>query len=199
MVKKSVAKVAKASNVLVGQIKDSLNTQNILSGVIVVLLVIYMSFVTSSNVPKIFNNIIVKFILFAIIVYTFFQDKLVALILAITVILSISLASKSIQSTDVQNSVTENEPEDTLSETPPQAYDEPLDEVSNFQPVNSLSNSQLLEEESYAPSQINNQYSSQPQIDNQSVEISYNTANPRVEEPSGVPSQGLEITNYCNA
>ena len=59
MVKKSVAKVAKASNVLVGQIKDSLNTQNILSGVIVVLLVIYMSFVTSSNVPKIFNNIIV--------------------------------------------------------------------------------------------------------------------------------------------
>lgn len=88
MVKKSVSKAV--SNVS-GAFKSMFNTQNILSSIIVILLIVYMSFVNIYNVPKLFNNVVVKLLLFALIVYTFYQDKLVAFILAATVILSISL------------------------------------------------------------------------------------------------------------
>lgn len=89
MVKKPVSKAVTAVS---GTFKGMFNTQNILSSIIVILLVVYMSFVNVYNVPKLFNNVIVKLLLFALIVYTFYQDKLVALILAATAILSISLA-----------------------------------------------------------------------------------------------------------
>lgn len=100
MVKKSVSKVV--SN-MPKQLKSVLNTQSILSSVIVILLVVYMTFVNSSNVPRLFNNIIVKLVLFALVAYTFFQDKLVAVFLAITIILSISLIRnpKGLESTSV--------------------------------------------------------------------------------------------------
>lgn len=88
MVKKSVSKAV--SNVSEA-FKCMFSTQNILSSIIVILLIVYMSFVNIYNVPKLFNNVVVKLLLFALIVYTFYQDKLVAFILAATVILSISL------------------------------------------------------------------------------------------------------------
>ena len=89
MAKKSVSKTV---NNVTGTFKNIFNTQNILSSIIVILLVVYMSFVNVHNVPKLFNNVIVKLLLFGLIVYTFCQDKIVALILTATVILSISLA-----------------------------------------------------------------------------------------------------------
>ena len=98
MVKKSVSKavnnVSKKLNNVSKQLKSVFDTQNILSSVIVILLIVYMSFVNVSNVPRLFNNVIVKLVLLGLVVYTFVQDKLVAVFLAITIILSISLASK---------------------------------------------------------------------------------------------------------
>ena len=57
MVKKSVSKAV--SNVS-GAFKSMFNTQNILSSIIVILLIVYMSFVNIYNVPKLFNNVVVN-------------------------------------------------------------------------------------------------------------------------------------------
>lgn len=72
------------------------NTLNILlTSIIVVLLIVYLSIVNKNNVPQLFNNTILKIILFGLVAYTFYHNKLIALFLALTIVLSISLLSKT--------------------------------------------------------------------------------------------------------
>lgn len=176
MVKKSVTK---ATNIISKQFKELMNTHNILSSLIVILLVVYMSFVNVSNVPQIFNNVIVKLVLFGLIVYTFYHDKLVALILAITVILSISLSSKSKYSK--LEAVNNTLDEESI----------PLDDSDI---VDNMSMPPSMEEAPTEQVPVN-----QSPIEPSGVEISYNTQNPRLGLPMGVPSDGLKISNYSNA
>jgi len=171
MVKKSVSK---AVNNVSKQLKSVFDTQNILSSTIIILLVVYMSFVNSSNVPRLFNNVIVKLVLFGLVAYTFFQDKLVAVFLAITVILSISLASKS-KNTESNSNDTFNEDEETMIPSEEVAFQEPSpsDEVP------------YISEESGEPlspnlSESSNNYSNRY----------LNTG------PTGVPSSGLTISTH---
>ena len=124
MVKKSVSKavnnVSKKLNNVSKQLKSVFDTQNILSSVIVILLIVYMSFVNVSNVPRLFNNVIVKLVLLGLVAYTFVQDKLVAVFLAITIILSISLASKhKVSKSDILVNEEEYENEIPSQELPP--------------------------------------------------------------------------------
>ena len=117
MVKKSVLS---AASPVYGTFKGLFNSQNILSSIIVILLVVYMSFVSTSNVPKLFNNVIVKLLLFGLIVYTFFQDKMVSLILTATVILSITLAQSSKnRKSDIESENYFNDNDYTVSENLP--------------------------------------------------------------------------------
>lgn len=115
MAKKSVSK---AVNNVSKQLKSIFDTHNILSSIIVVLLVVYMSFVNSSNVPRLFNNVIVKLVLLGLVAYTFFQDKLVAVFLGITVILSISLANRHKAFVPESNTILDEE--ESITQTPNQ-------------------------------------------------------------------------------
>lgn len=65
----------------------------ILTSIIILLLIIYMSIVNKNNVPYLFNHTIIKMLLFGLIAYTFYYDKLIGLFLAMTVILSISFVT----------------------------------------------------------------------------------------------------------
>lgn len=171
MVKKSVSK---AVNNVSKQLKSVFDTQNILSSTIVILLVIYMSFVNRSNVPRLFNNVIVKLVLFGLVAYTFFQDKLVAVFLAITVILSISLASKS-KNTESNSSVTFDEDEETMIPSQEVAFQDPLPSVE----------APYISEESGEP------LSSDLSVSSINNPIRYlNTG------PTGVPSNGLSISTH---
>ena len=144
MVKKSVSKainnVSKKLNNVSKQLKSVFDTQNILSSVIVILLIVYMSFVNVSNVPRLFNNVIVKLVLLGLVAYTFVQDKLVAVFLAITIILSISLASKhKVFKSDILVNDEEYENE-TPSQELPSVMEESLEPLSNNLQISSSNN-----------------------------------------------------------
>lgn len=175
MVKKSVSK---AVNNVSQQLKSVFDTQNILSSIIIILLVVYMSFVNKSNVPQLFNNVIVKLVLLGLVAYTFFQDRLVAVFLAITVILSISLVSKAkdtgsgyIAEEDTESGYIAEEDDRTYIPSKVLPYEElPSEELPP-----------ILEK----PSRVN-----------LSVPSKINTNRYLNNGPTGVPSSGLNISTH---
>lgn len=54
-----------------------------------------MSFVNSKIVPYFLNNPLIKVILFLIVIYVYYQDKLISILLGFMIVLTLSLSDKT--------------------------------------------------------------------------------------------------------
>ena len=64
---------------------------NPINCIIIILIIIYTSFVNNINVPRFLNNPVIRMICLLIIIYAFMQNELIGTLLGFMIILSISL------------------------------------------------------------------------------------------------------------
>ncbi len=68
--------------------------ENPISCIIIILIILYMSFVRPRIVPKFFNNPIIRILLFLLVIYVYNENQLIAILFGLLIILSISLLNK---------------------------------------------------------------------------------------------------------